>query len=171
MIGCRAEPRQPEPPQRAVPVRKPATEGAPVVERLHAWPKPPGSGPTPRQRNPFVFNVDTDAQATAAAPTLSTEALPELPLPLAQSNVRLLGIAGGDTVDGGRTAILTVGGDLVLAREGETIAGRYRVVSVGEESVDLIDAVGNQPDAARANHGAGPRQRSRSVDSLHRLGG
>jgi hypothetical protein len=70
--------------------------------------------------------------------------LPELPLHLPDSNVRLLGIVGGDTADAGRTAILSVGGDLVLARNGETVAGRYRVVSVGEESVDLIDAVGNQ---------------------------
>jgi hypothetical protein len=118
---------------------------APVVERLHTWAQPRTPGPTPRQRNPFVFGGATDAQRTAVAPGLSAEALPELPLPLPDSNVRLLGIAGGETANAGRTAVLSVGDDLVLAREGETIAGRFRVVSVGEESVDLIDTVGNQP--------------------------
>jgi hypothetical protein len=119
---------------------------APVVERLHLWPPPRPAGPTTSQkRNPFVLGAPEGEQGTAAAATLSAEALPELPLPLPDSNVRLLGIAGGQTPEAGRTAILTVGNDLVLAREGETVGGRYRVVRVGEESADLLDAVGNKP--------------------------
>ena len=57
----------------------------------------------------------------------------------------MIGIAGGDGPDGGFTAIVTVGNDLVFARPGDTIASRYRVVAVSEDALDVIDAVGNQP--------------------------
>lgn len=61
------------------------------------------------------------------------------------SDLRLIGIAGGETPGAPPTAIVRVGNDLVFAKAGNTIAGRYRVVQVGEDSLDIVDAVGNQP--------------------------
>ncbi len=145
MLGCRAEPQPPQAPPRGVLERKPTVAAAPVVERVHPWLPPRFAGPTSQKRNPFVLGPPDGYQESASAETLSADTLPELPLPLAGSNVRLLGIAGGQTPEAGRTAILTVGNDLVLAREGETVSGRYRVVRVGEESADLLDAVGSKP--------------------------
>ncbi len=66
-----------------------------------------------------------------------------LPLPLAQPPLRLLGFV--TLTDGTRVAVLSVGSDLVMARVGEVVAGRFRVVSIGEEAVDLTDAVGERP--------------------------
>jgi hypothetical protein len=142
MLGCQAEPA---PPQAAVVERKQAMAAAPVVERLHRWPPPRPAVPTSQKRNPFVLGAPEGDEGAAPPAALSADSLPELPLPLPDSNVRLLGIAGGQTPEAGRTAILTVGNDLVLVREGETVGGRYRVVRVGEESADLLDAVGNKP--------------------------
>jgi hypothetical protein len=71
------------------------------------------------------------------------EGLPELPLPLASPALKLIGVA--TLADGARVAMLRVGADLVLAREGETIAGRYLVKAVEDESVDLTDAIGDRP--------------------------
>jgi len=71
--------------------------------------------------------------------------LPELPLPIPASDLRLIGIAGADNDDGRLTAIVTIANDLVFARVGDTIAARYRVVGVSEDSLDVIDAVGNLP--------------------------
>jgi hypothetical protein len=79
------------------------------------------------------------------APGVSPESLPELPLPIPASDLRLIGIAGAVDPDRGRMAIVTVGNDLIFAQAGDTIAERYRVVQVGDDSLDVVDAVGNQP--------------------------
>jgi hypothetical protein len=51
----------------------------------------------------------------------------------------LAGVAA-DVVDGAeqRTAILNIAGDVVLAREGDEVAGRYRVNRVEAEAVELV---------------------------------
>jgi hypothetical protein len=66
-----------------------------------------------------------------------------LPLPIAAPPLKLLGIA--TLADGARVAMLRVGADLVLAREGETVAGRYLVKAVSDDGVDLTDAIGERP--------------------------
>jgi hypothetical protein len=71
------------------------------------------------------------------------DGLPMLPLPLATPPLRLLGFV--TLTDGARVAVLTVGGDLVMARVGEVIARRFRVVEIGEQAVELTDAVGERP--------------------------
>ncbi len=55
-------------------------------------------------------------------------------------SVTLLGMA--EKADNGRvvrTAVLNVGGGLWMVKEGETVAGRYRVTAVGIDRVDLHD--------------------------------
>lgn len=66
-----------------------------------------------------------------------------LPLPLAQPPLRLIGLL--TFADGARVAVLAVGGDLVLARTGEVLAGRFRVGSIADDSVELTDALGQRP--------------------------
>ena len=112
----------------------PRSREAPAVEQVRDWTNPKRIAPTGRERNPFKFDSEVAA-----------DSLPELPLPVPGADLRLIGIAGGDSPDGGFTAIVTVGNDLVFARAGDTIASRYHVVAVSEDALDVIDAVGNQP--------------------------
>jgi hypothetical protein len=103
-------------------------------------PAPAASG-----RNPFRFGASTAARPSRGgqAPLPPPDGLPELPLPIASPALTLIGVA--TLADGARVAMLRVGADLVLAREGETVAGRYLVKAVGDESVDLTDAIGERP--------------------------
>ena len=80
--------------------------------------------PTGRERNPFKFDSEVPRESRSApiAPDVAADSLPELPLPVPGADLRLIGIAGGDSPDGGFTAIVTVGNDLVFARPGDTIA-------------------------------------------------
>jgi hypothetical protein len=52
--------------------------------------------------------------------------------------VSLSGIAS-DTADGSpkRSAILSVPAGVLIVREGDSVAGLYKVLSVGEDSVEL----------------------------------
>jgi hypothetical protein len=64
---------------------------------------------------------------------------PVIALP-AVAPVRLVGVAessSGDAME--RTAILTVEGRLVLAKEGEAVESRYRVERVAAEAAELTD--------------------------------
>lgn len=125
----------------------PRSREAPAVEQVRDWTNPKRIAPTGRERNPFKFDSEVPREGRSApiAPDVAADSLPELPLPVPGADLRLIGIAGGDSPDGGFTAIVTVGNDLVFARPGDTIASRYRVVAVSEDALDVIDAVGNQP--------------------------
>jgi hypothetical protein len=65
-----------------------------------------------------------------------------LPLPLAQPPLRLLGLV--TLKDGAKVAVLSIGGDLVMARTGELLAGRFSVGPIGEDAVELTDSVGER---------------------------
>jgi hypothetical protein len=101
-------------------------------ERLAA--APPLPAPV---RNPFTF-AERPIPAPAvvsrppliALPPIVTERAP------AEPDLVLLGVAEQGTV---RTAMIGSGEDLVMAVEGQTVAGRYRVGKVGPDTVDLID--------------------------------
>lgn len=77
------------------------------------------------------------------APLPPPDGLPVLPLPLPQPALRLRGVI--TLGDGSRIAAITVGNDLVLARQGEVLAGRFRVGPISDQAVDLTDAVGDRP--------------------------
>jgi hypothetical protein len=68
-------------------------------------------------------------------------ASPSTPAPL-----RLVGMAE-DPGDAGpvRTAILSGFGDLFIVKDGDSIAGRYRVTAIGAEGIDLVDLSSNAP--------------------------
>jgi hypothetical protein len=141
LIGCRPE----APPQTtASGAPPPPARTRSKVEQVRKWANVQRPAPSARDRNPFRFGSNAPPEATIA-PGVSPESLPELPLPIPASDLRLIGIAGAVDPDSGRTAIVTVGNDLAFARAGDTIAARYRVVQVGDDSLDVVDAVGNQP--------------------------
>ena len=69
----------------------------------------------------------------------------ELPLPLpAAPAIRLIGLAAGSETPPVRMAILNVNDDLVLAHVGDTILGRYTLVKIGDDAVELSDSVSNE---------------------------
>jgi hypothetical protein len=72
------------------------------------------------------------------------EGLPELPLPAVGPQVRLLGIITGRETPPVRTAVLSVGADLVLARVGDAVAIRYKVEAISDDGVSLVDAAAEE---------------------------
>lgn len=112
-------------------------EGERLAQRLPVAPLPQQPS-----RNPFEF-----ASRVPPAPTPVGESadlpkpglFPLTPLPA----LRLIGVAEDGTADGPkRTAILSGMDQLFLAAEGEEIAGRFRVVAIGAEAVELQDRQG-----------------------------
>ena len=135
--------RRPAESNGATPADPRAAALAAEIAKLHERPKAVAS---PRQpaRNPFVF-VSTARRTEAPHPgpirdTPTPESsTPTVAPPLA---LKLAGI-GEDVTPAGttRTAIISGAGDLVLAKEGDTVAERYRVVRISSEVVELADVI------------------------------
>lgn len=108
-------------------------------ERLAQAPAP---NSTPR--NPFRF-APAPSQRTGRTATIRADLPEATPIdvvpPAADPVLDLVGIAETSTADGlVRTAMLTGDhGDLIMAIGGQRILGRYDVVAVGAEAVDLKD--------------------------------
>jgi hypothetical protein len=135
--GCDAAANRPAP-RTPVPATAPATDTFDGRLAVRERPVPVSSN-----RNPFRFGASVGGGRAGGRPLPPPEGLPELPLPIAAPPLRLLGIATHS--DASRVAVMMVGGDLVLAREGERLASRYTVTAIGDESVELTDAVGERP--------------------------
>ena len=138
--ACRQEP--PAPPVRPGIARplfgaRQEIEPEPIKSRAEA-PAPPAA-----MRDPFAFGAPEAPRARhGALPPLPPAAgLPELPLPLPQADVSLIGVAEGHESPPVRTAILSMAGEAVLARVGDVVAGRYTVMAIDAEAVDLLDHV------------------------------
>lgn len=89
----------------------------------------------PSVRNPFAFVVREVAppppkpQSVAALPAVLQQLI-------AEPDLVLLGVAQEGSV---RTAMIGSGDQLLMATEGETVVGRYRVAKIGPDAVELID--------------------------------
>lgn len=95
--------------------------------------------PRPVSRNPFRFGVRRPA-TVARAPGISTDVPAAAPVPAAPPPLSLAGIGEKATPQGHvRTAIISGTSELFLVREGETFAGRYRVLRVDSNAVLLRD--------------------------------
>jgi hypothetical protein len=86
-------------------------------------------------RNPFQFGLQprtvvTETKSIDSAPP-PVEAPPE-------PNLVLIGLAEDDST---RTAMIGWGEELVMASEGQTVAGRYRVAKVSPDAIELLDLV------------------------------
>lgn len=99
--------------------------------------------PAPRAavRNPFRF---ADRRAPAVRPGRAvlpaTEAAPVAP-EIREPALQLIGVAENNTKDGpARTAMITGGySELMMVTAGQRILGRYEVVAVGADAVELKD--------------------------------
>jgi hypothetical protein len=91
---------------------------------------------TEPSRNPFRFTEPRPAAPVKAPAVAPTETLPPLPPP--PPLLRLDGVAA-DVVDGQpqRTAVLTTDAGIMLAKEGDQVAG-YRVSKVASDAVELV---------------------------------
>jgi hypothetical protein len=88
-------------------------------------------------RNPFAFAEREAAPAPAAPKPQPPETTPAfIQRLIAEPDLVLLGVAEEGSV---RTAMIGSGDELLMATEGQTVAGRYRVGKVSGDAVDLID--------------------------------
>jgi hypothetical protein len=144
LAGCVAEPAAP-PARREVAASrtKPARDGAvepirPVERQADA---PPVHG-----RDPFAFGMTPAMRLDPKTlpPLPPPEGLPELQLPMVGPPVRLIGIITGRERPPVRTAVLSVGADLVLAHVGDAVAVRYKVEAISDDGVSLVDAAAEE---------------------------
>jgi hypothetical protein len=125
----------------------------PIDVRLDALGRPiaPADGTGPR-RNPFRMGAASPPPApegtlaTRVAPKPLTPAVPvdigpPPPPPVPPIPYRFIGVLSG--VPGqGRIAVLTDGRSVVHGRVNEIIEGRYRIITIGEESLQIEHADG-----------------------------
>lgn len=96
--------------------------------------------PRPVSRNPFRYGARRPAArpSSEASEAISTAAPEFVPRPPAPPPLSLAGIGEQTTPQGPRrTAIISGSSELFLAKEGETVAGRYRVVRIDANAVVL----------------------------------
>ena len=102
------------------------------------------------ERNLFQFRANASARpAAAAAPAAPAAPAPvEVPAPVVPPAPRLSlsGIATnpeGDRIV--RTAILSTPEGVVLAKEGDSVLGQYRVDTISDDAVQLTHAITGSP--------------------------
>lgn len=140
--ACRQEP--PSPPARPG-IARPLFGARQVLAPEPIRSRSVAPAPPVAMRDPFAFGVPAIPRRRGAlAPLPPAEGLPELPLPLPQADVALIGVAEGHESPPVRTAIVSLSGDVVLAHVGDTFGGRYTVVAIGAEAVDLLDGFSQQ---------------------------
>ena len=111
---------------------------------------------TPPERDPFRFQARPEpprpavpaprVAAAPAAPVLAAPPVPAGPPPPPPIPLKFIGIVEAPT-QGGRVAILSDGrGNVLYGKEGDTIEGRYRLLRVATDSVELayVDGKGRQ---------------------------
>jgi hypothetical protein len=112
------------------------SQAARLRERLAQAPRP-----DLRQRNPFRF-APIAAAARPAAGAAAPASVEPPPMPLeTPPALTLMGIAEDQTPIGlHRTAVIGGPGDAVfVVMEGQAVADRYRVTTIGQDAVELKD--------------------------------
>ena len=161
LSGCGSEPPVPASGSGAVSAEAPAPAGDVAAVRLDGMGANP-SDPAPERRNPFRFGAATPARDAesddepVAAPAPAAPGEPSTPPQVAapagtpatgSAGVPLtfIGFVESPGIEG-RVVVLTDGEVVFYGREGDVIDGRYRIVGIGLESVDLerIDGRGAQ---------------------------
>jgi hypothetical protein len=111
------------------------------VARLHGYLRP-GIELRPSVRNPFRFAIARVTHPPASQPRTTVSATPAPPLTPPPA-LRLSGMAEDAGPDGPvRTAIVSGMGQLFLVQQGDTVAGRYRVVRIGPDVIEIADTTG-----------------------------
>jgi len=138
------------PPSSAIDVRQPTTAREPSAEDLNVLAerlreRTQAVAPRPSTRNPFRFNARAAQRPDRSTAPGAPNALPAGPVVPPPLPLSLAGIAENRTVQGvRRSAVLTIGGEIYLVGEGDSVAGRYTVIAVDPEAVVLRDASGAQ---------------------------
>jgi hypothetical protein len=130
----------------AAAVRRPAIEKEPTAEELNSKAtqlrnRRTTVGFTSATRNPFRYRASkTPASSTPRERNTPSAAIaPPIPVAPAGPVLKLSGVA---QKAGKRTAILSGDGQVYLVGEGDSVAGRYTVVTIDPEAVLLRDAAG-----------------------------
>jgi hypothetical protein len=133
-----------QPPQGAVApaARAPQTPAATIdiereAARLQVRP-PQESHYTEPSRNPFRFSARREPARATTGEAAPSPPVPIAPLPPPPPRITLDGVAA-DNVGGEqqRTAVLHTDAGVVLAKEGEEVAG-YRVAKIAADAVELV---------------------------------
>ena len=95
----------------------------------------------PSTRNPFRYS-STKPSAPSAPRERTIEAAASAPAVPAAPVGPVLKLSGIAQKAGKRTAIMTGDGQIYLVNEGDSVAGRYTVVTIDPEAVLLRDAAG-----------------------------
>ena len=107
----------------------------------------PRPKPVEATRDPFRFKpkppqrpaaATGGAGAQGASPPRALPSAPPPPPPIPLKFIGIVDAAGG----AGRLAVLSDGRAVYYGRDGETIEGRYRIIRIGAESVELAYADG-----------------------------
>jgi|EndMetStandDraft_3_1072993.scaffolds.fasta_scaffold22836_4 hypothetical protein len=113
------------------------------------WPAPGES-----RRNPFTMApAPPPPSATPSAPSKPVDAEPAAPAappgpppppPIPPITLKFIGVISSDST--GKIAGLSDGKFVYRGREGQTIEGRYRIVKIGEESIQIeyVNGTGRQ---------------------------
>ena len=126
------------PPVNTTAIELQGAELAAEVARLRARLRPTEEPQHPA-RNLFQFAARTARPAAAAVADPSLEASSPAVAPATQAPpFTLVGFAVESTADGPlRTAIISAFGEVLLLKDGDTLASQYRVVRVGADAVEL----------------------------------
>jgi hypothetical protein len=126
-----------------------AQAGAPEVAdvRLEAL-KGEQAAPSDPQRNLFAFRqrAAPPVRPVEREPAVQAPAVPTGPPPPPPIQLKFIGVFEGGAA-GGKVAILSDGrGSTFHAREGDTVDGRYKLIRIGTESVEMsyVDGRGRQ---------------------------
>lgn len=115
-----------------------------------------GPDPTTAPRNPFRMQATVPppsaAPPSATVPPAGTGApsvglpVPEAPPPPPPISLKFIGTVAQSAAPAGRIAVLSDGKYVFYGREGDIIEGRYRLVKIGEESlqIEYVDGRGRQ---------------------------
>jgi hypothetical protein len=132
----------------AAAARRPVTTAPPApadvqIEALGA----PAAAPVGPTRNPFVFAArevapPPSAPRGPAEPIAPPVVAPPGPPPLPPIPLKFIGVVEG-AASGSRIAVLSdTRGLVVHGREGAIIDGRFRILAIGAESIDIAYADG-----------------------------
>jgi hypothetical protein len=133
--------------------QKPGAAQGPVEELRLAkleqeWPAPGES-----RRNPFTMAPTPPPSATPSGPAKPVDDEPAAPPqptgpppppPIPPITLKFIGVISSDAT--GKIAGLSDGKFVYRGREGQTIEGRYRIVKIGEESIQIeyVNGTGRQ---------------------------
>jgi hypothetical protein len=107
------------------------------IARLHDRLRPT-TAPTERRRNLFTFR----SAAPQPLPDVRSSSVPAAnpPPPSGEPVLKLAGIAEDEGADGPeRIAFISGEGQLFMVKQGDAVTGRYRVVRISSDAVELSD--------------------------------